>query len=396
LEGFGASHVWSGSTLVSLGDKNPEIYDVLFADLGLDIVRLRNNYGYGDEFDYDYIANCEHAITNGRDRTGRPLKIMISSWSPPASLKSTDNINGNNNATLKQSGGNYVYSEFGTWWADSVEQYASQGMVADYISIQNEPDFSPSDYEGCRFNPAESSSIAGYGKAFDAVYNALYSRMGSSMPKMLAPETTGFQGASGGSLSSYLSALNLSHVYGYAHHLYNCSDGGNAGCGGNPDNYIGNMTSFGNSYGDKPILQTEYSNADQVTSHDACINLAVLMHNSLVEEGAAGYLYWQLAWGEGGGLVSITTDNWTINPVYYAMLHYSKFTDPGWRRVEASTGSSSLRISAYISPDKSGLSVVIINTASQYNICQIHLKAESIDVLLININLKCRAGQVYL
>ena len=79
IEGFGASNVWSGSTLVSLGNNNPEIYDVLFGDLGLDIVRLRNNYGYGDEFDYDYIANCEHAITNARDRTGRPLKIMISS-----------------------------------------------------------------------------------------------------------------------------------------------------------------------------------------------------------------------------------------------------------------------------------------------------------------------------
>ncbi|MBN1697234.1 MAG: hypothetical protein JW881_06955 [Spirochaetales bacterium] len=162
LEGFGASHVWSGGTLVSLGDNNPEICDVLFADLGLDIIRLRNNYADGDEFDYDYIANCEHAITNGRDRTGRPLKIMISSWSPPASLRSNNDIFGGGEATLAKSGGGYVYSDFGVWWADSVEQYAAQGMMADYISIQNEPDWDPSDYESCRFEPSETSNIAGY------------------------------------------------------------------------------------------------------------------------------------------------------------------------------------------------------------------------------------------
>jgi hypothetical protein len=86
LEGFGAANVWSGSTLVSLGNYDPNIYDVLFGDLGLDILRLRNSYGYTAS--YNYINNCQHTITNARARTGRPLKILISSWSPQASLKS--------------------------------------------------------------------------------------------------------------------------------------------------------------------------------------------------------------------------------------------------------------------------------------------------------------------
>jgi hypothetical protein len=236
-------------------------------------------------------------------------------------------------------------------------------MVADYISIQNEPDYDAS-WASCRFAPSQTTSLAGYNEAFEAVYTELYSRMDANMPKMLVAETAGLNNA-----GNYINVLNdLSHVYGYAHHLYNCNDGGNAGCAANPDNYISRMTSVGVTYNDKPILQTEYADRDHVTSYEDCMNLAVLMHNSLAVEGVAGYLYWQLTYGPGEGLVSITNTSWTINPVYYAMKHYSAFTDPGWHRVGATTESSDLRISAFINPDGNELSVVIINTSPDANI----------------------------
>ncbi len=382
LEGFGASNVWSGYGLVNLGNNDPNIYDVIFGDLGLDILRLRNTYGYSG-YSADYINNCEHTVTNGRARTGRPLKIMISSWSPKASLKSNGSVSGGGDATLKKDAGGFMYDEYADWWADSLDQYASQDMVADYINMQNEPDFDAS-WDSCRFEPSETSSIAGYDEAFEAVYSELYSRMGPNMPKMLAPETTGLSRA-----GQYISALDdLSHVYGYAHHLYNCNDGGKAGCASNPDNYIPAMTSFGSAYNNKPILQTEYSDDTHVTSYEACMDLAVLMHNALTVEGASGYLYWQLTYGADEGLVSITNTSWTINPIYYAFKHYSAFTDPGWYRVDASLdglGTSFLRMSAYISPDSNQLSVIIINTSSSH----------AVDLDLSFIGFDVESGDVY-
>jgi glucuronoarabinoxylan endo-1,4-beta-xylanase len=353
IEGFGAANVWSGSTLAALGNSYPEIYDVIFADLGLDILRLRNVYNYPDD---SYIGYSASVISQGRARTGRPLKILLSSWSPEPSLKSNGQTN--NGGTLAQDAGGFMYDQYAQWWADSLDEYASQDIVADYIGMQNEPDYDAT-WDSCHFEPTETASYPGFDQATEAVYAEIYSRMGSAMPKMLAAETTGLDRA-----GEYIDELeDLSHVYGYAHHLYNCDNPtGNSGCGDDPDLYIPAMTSFGSQYNDKPIIQTEYSDDSHVTSYQACMDLALLMHNSLAVEGVSGYIYWQLTYSSGVGLVSITSSSWTINPIYYSMMHYSAFTDPLWQRVDASTNSSDLRISAYISPDNSEMSIIIINT----------------------------------
>jgi hypothetical protein len=86
----------------------------------------------------------------------------------------------------------------------------------------------------------------------------------------------------------------------------------------------------------------------------------------LVFEGVSAYIYWELFWEAPKGLVSFNGfgGSYTINPIYYAFKHYSAFTDPGWHRVEAWTDLGSqgdLRISAFINPDNSQLTIVIIN-----------------------------------
>jgi glucuronoarabinoxylan endo-1,4-beta-xylanase len=367
LEGFGASIAWLSEVLVPLADNNPGIYDVIFGDLGLDILRLRNTYGYTGN-DVNCINQCAEIISEGRARTGRPLKIMMSSWSPQASLKSNGTTT--NGGTLKKDGGgNYMYSEFADWWADSLTAWDNNGVVVDYVNIQNEPNWAAS-WDTCLFDPIETPTIAGYNQAFEAVYQELYSRMGSAIPKMLAPESEGFY-----LLQSYIDALiDANHVYGYAHHLYN--DGGTAY---NPDGYIPAMTNFAAQYGDRPLLQTEFSDDTHVTSYDAAIDLAVLMYNSLVIEQVSAYLYWELVWYQNKGLVGIASSSWTINPVYYAFKHYSALTDPGWRRVGASADSNSLRISAFKSPDSTELTIVIINVSDSRVVLTLALNGFSPD-----------------
>jgi hypothetical protein len=186
--------------------------------------------------------------------------------------------------------------------------------------------------------------------------------MGSSTPKMLSPETAGFNG-----ISNYIdNFVDSNHVYGYAHHLYN----GGLGNYSNADGYISVMNDFYSSYGDKPLMQTEFSKGGtgDVTSFTEAMNLACLMHNCLVFESASAYIYWELFWTHPKGLVSFPSmGTYRINPIYYAFKHYSAYTNPGWHRIAASTENGSLgdiRISAFKSPDNGQLTIVMLNKST--------------------------------
>jgi glucuronoarabinoxylan endo-1,4-beta-xylanase len=352
LEGFGASGAWYDGWLLAHPQKD-EIYDVLFRQLGLDIYRLRNPYQLTDDW-RDIMASSAEIIQAAEASLRHPIKIMVSSWSPPAFLKSNGSTAGGTLARDHDS--SYQYDKFGQWWADSLAAYERHGIDVEYVNIQNEPEFL-ADYDSCKLAPSETSDWAGYNLAFEAVYQELTSRM-TDMPKLLAPDSFGCSAS-----RAFIDELiDPSHVYGYAHHLYADGDYDD------PDSFILAMQSFASKYGDKPLFQTEYSCLCDVKPFNVALNLARHIHNSLVHEGVCSYFYWSLFWGEEGGLVTLdfpwqANPGYTINPIYYAFKQYSAFTDPAWRRVEASTDSTGLRISAFKSDDDTELSIVIINVS---------------------------------
>ncbi len=349
LEGFGASGAWYENWLTAHPLRN-EIYDVLFGQLGLDIYRLRNTY----DISSSNISNSAKIIQAAEVSLGHPIKIMISSWSPPDYLKSSGNTAG---GTLKKgASGNFMYSEFAQWWADSLIEYSSYGIEPNYISIQNEPDW-VADWDTCRLEPTETEQWAGYNLALDAVYQELSLRM-PEMPKLLAAEACGCNHS-----QAYIDALiDPNQVYGFAHHHYSDGDYDN------PDSFIPAMENLAANYGYKPLFQTEYSRGSGEEPFSVALDLARHIHNSLVHEGTSSFMYWDLFWANEGGLVSLdnpwqSNSGYTINHTYYAFKQYSAFTDPGWHSVEASTDSSSLRISAFTSPDANDLTIVIINVS---------------------------------
>jgi glucuronoarabinoxylan endo-1,4-beta-xylanase len=361
LEGFGAAGAWYEGWLTAHPQKTT-LYNILFRDLGLDIYRVRNCYG----FDGGYINTTKQIVQAAKTRNPS-LKILNCAWSPPAYLKSNNDTNSYPlPGTLKKDANDsnnsapyyYVYKAYAKWWADSLAAYESNSIHTDYMSIQNEGDFE-TDYESCKFLPTETSSYASYNQAFEAVYQKLNSVMGPNMPKMLAPETMGFGGA-----QAYINALiDVNHVYGYAHHLYSDGDYDY------PDSFVPGMQNFGSLYGYKPLFQTEYEKLSGATDDfSAAMNMALHMHNSLVCEGVCSYFHWCLFWGGSGGLVTLPTyggSSYIINPTYYVMQHYSKFTDPNWQRVDAnSSDSTNLRISAYKDPCEPNAAIVVINTST--------------------------------
>lgn len=338
MEGFGASVAWEVWQLYNHSEKS-EVYNYIFKELGLDILRLRNIYeNAGEEYIfglYGEIVDSFYSLSENEP------KIMISSWSPPADLKSNDNLVG---GTLKSEGGEYLYGDFAQYWMDALDEFEGVGIVPDYISLQNEPDWFR-DHETCRLEPTENDTSAGYDQALDSVYQRFQGLV--SPPMILSPEVLGI---GYNRLQNYASQFNHDHVDGYAYHLYHGGDGNV-----NPDAFNANLTAIANSYTGKPIFQTEYDKGDW-------FNTAWLMHNCLVHGNISGYLYWALVWGPAGKpLVTLDGSSYTINQVYWAFRQYSKAIHYGWKRVGASANEDSIRISAYLSPESDEMSIVIIN-----------------------------------
>ncbi|HMA91633.1 MAG TPA: glycoside hydrolase family 30 beta sandwich domain-containing protein [Polyangiaceae bacterium] len=358
LEGFGAAIAWYLST-VSGHTKGAELYQVLFGDLGLDILRMRNAFGRSEFTDAVREKKILEAATAS---IGRRPKVLMSSWSPPAALKANglETCTGEATCTLKKTDGAYVYTEFANYWFDAVNAYRNVGLVPDWISIQNEPDFIPTGYEGCKFRATETAEFPGYGQALAAVATKLNTM--SDPPKLIGPELIGIHWQK---MPTYMSALDKSLLWAAAHHLYERgTDGICDWRTPGPDSYLAPMLEAKSAVGTLPVFQTEFATDDD-NGTEGGFEVAWLIHNSLVEEGVSAWLYWDLVWGAGRGLVSVPDANsYSIRDQYYSVRHYARYTDPGDVRIGATASSAAVRVSAFRSPDQKRITLIVLNTGT--------------------------------
>jgi len=377
LVGFGAATAYQAYLLSGRTD---DIFKVLFVDSGLDILRLGNWYQnqnstnttpatpLGDSAAVQIVQKATAA------RGGLPPKILMSSWTPPSYLKSngmtrppygSGSSAANAAGTLMQKDGVYAYSDYADWWVRSLQAYAAEGVVPDYISIQNEPDFFTKGWETCLWGATEGATMegiatAGYGQALDAVYDAIEASTLASRPVMVGPETTGFQD---NVVQRYLAGMDLGKVGAIAHHLYGTTEDNP-----NPDWFNGAMNSVGKAAAAKglPTFMTEYS-----PNAPTMFDTAWLINNALTIEDVSAYIYWELVWSPTPptGLVTISNpapnSPYAINDTYYALKHFARWTDPGWVRVDATSSVSAVRTSAFVSPDGANLTLVLLNTGDK-------------------------------
>ncbi|MBN2573413.1 MAG: hypothetical protein JXP73_02495 [Deltaproteobacteria bacterium] len=375
LVGFGAAVAYQPHLLSGRTD---DVWQVLFVDSGLDILRLGNWYQNQSPTDtspatpFGDYAQVQIVQKATAVRGGTPPKILMSSWSPPAYLKSNGMTRPPYGAgetatagTLVKTGGAYAYADYADWWVRSLQAYAAQGVVPDYVSIQNEPDFHINHWETCLWGPTEGAvmegiATAGYGQAVDAVYNAIAASSLAEKPVLVGPETTGFRD---NIVQKYLPGLNLAELGAIAHHLYGTTEDNP-----NPDWFNAPMRDIAKAAAAAglPTFMTEYS-----PNTPTLFETAWLMNNALTVEGVSAYVYWELVWSPTPptGLVTLPTPPsgapYTINDTYYALKHFARWTDPGWVRVDATSSLSVVRASAFVSPDRSRLTLVLLNTSAK-------------------------------
>jgi glucuronoarabinoxylan endo-1,4-beta-xylanase len=359
LVGLGATVGYAEDDIVNHPQK-ADLYDAMFPELGIDLLRLRvrNGGGVGE------FGPASEILDAAEEGLGRVPALLVTSWSPPATLKQSGatNCQGNDDTcTLTRTpAGGFDYAGFANYWRASLDAYASAGITPDYIGIQNNPDWVPASSEvgeACKFLPVEGSAPAtvdgvevdveypGFAEALAAVQSALSGL--ASPPKIMAPEVSG-----AAEVADYAAALDLSSVDAIAHHLYG-TDPATLEAGAFQD-----LNALGAGYA-LPLFQTEMQ-ADG-------FGTAVLLHYTLAVEGAAVYVQTALASAASGpyenpkALVGLEEDSFTRLEPYYAFRHYSLDTAPGFVRVGATSNAPDLLASAWLSPEEDALTIVLVN-----------------------------------
>jgi glucuronoarabinoxylan endo-1,4-beta-xylanase len=360
LIGFGASIAY-GETDITTHPRRNGLYEAAFAGLGLDVLRLRNRYGAVD----DDLTTARTIVDEATQRLSRAPTVLLTTWSPPASLKANGDVKCQGNpgtcTLIKNASGAYDYAGFATYWRESLDAYAAIGVVPSFIGIQNNANWIPSSQElgeACKFLPVEGSTLVpingsdvevdypGYAEALTATLERLEGL--ATIPKILAPETSNFA-----AVSDYTPDLDFSQVDALAHHLY----------GVDPESIdigaLAALGNFGTEYA-RPILQTEMQ-ADGYGT-------AVLIHYTLEIEGGAAYVHSNLTGGIGGpganplALIGLTSTDFALQEPYHAMRHYALHTDPGWVRLRSTSNDPTLLASVWVSPTDDAMTAILVNS----------------------------------
>lgn len=179
MDGFGAAMTDSAAWLMETqlpGAERDQVMRQLFdpkQGIGISFLRVplgasdlaRNHYSYDDRPRGESDPGLER-FSIDHDRTeivpalrqalalNPAIKIMLSPWSPPGWMKTSDAMIG---GTLRED----AAAEFAGYLARAVVAYEKAGVPVYYLSLQNEPLYEPKDYPGMLMPAAQQARLIG-------------------------------------------------------------------------------------------------------------------------------------------------------------------------------------------------------------------------------------------
>jgi glucosylceramidase len=358
VEGFGASMTDSSAYLLAevLPAANlPSVMLSLFDHTqGIGISFLRNPMGASDlartVYSYDdqpagAADSSLAAFSIDHDRAdvlpllvmakgiNPQIKMMANPWSPPGWMKTSGSMI---RGSLKAS----AYSALAGYFVKYLQAYAESGVPVDYISVQNEPLYVPSDYPGMSMSNTEQLNLLR-----NSILPAL--QAANLTTKVLVYDHNWDQPAYPQSVLSDATVAASPNVGGTAWHWY----------GGSP----GAMTTIHNLYPELNNYVTEASGGTWIKD-EVKQDFEMIVHS--MRNWASAYVKWALALDQNRGphsggcgtctpLVTVDSRTGVVSyPVdYYTLGHFSKFVLPGSEAVWSSNAPG-LISAAFVSPNR--------------------------------------------
>jgi glucosylceramidase len=280
--------------------------------------------------------------------TGDNLKLYASPWSPPAWMKSNNNM-------LK--GGKLLpeyYQVWANYYVRFVQEYGKLGINFWGLTVQNEP-AAVQTWESCIYTAEEERDFV---KNF--MGPTLEKAGMSGLKLMIWDHNRGLMYQRAKTVFEDPEASK--YVWGTGFHWYT-------------GDHFDNVRLVAEAFPDKKLVFTE--GCAFPFNYDSLLNYkwgevygkSVLMD---ISNGACGWTDWNILLDETGGPNHV--GNFCLAPVigntktgeviymdsYYYLGHFSKFFRPGSKRITCSSNSDDLLSTAVLNPD-GGVAVVVLN-----------------------------------
>jgi glucosylceramidase len=291
------------------------------------------------------------------------IKIYASPWSPPAWMKTNNNM---------LYGGKLKPEYFQTWadyFVKYINAYKQEGIPIWGLTVQNEA-LAVQVWESCIFTAEEERDFVR-----DYLGPTLKKNGLSDLKLMFWDHNRGimYQRAE----VMYDDPEAAQYIYGIAFHYY-------VGC------HYDNVRMVHDAFPDKKIIYTE---AGMSGSWETGVNVAKNMIIDL-NNWTNGWTYWNMLLDENrgprhaGGLggssiveVDTRTGKVVYNPPFYYFGHFSRFIRPGARRIVCTSNSDDFLATAFINVDGQ-VAVVILNLSSVDSFCQLWVNSQVVKVIM--------------
>ena len=279
---------------------------------------------------------------------GRPLKLLVSPWSPPAWMKTNGQMNG----------GGSLLPQYRQAWARCfvrfIQAYAQEGVPVWGVSVQNEP-AATQRWDSCLYSAEEERDFvrdhlgpelaaAGLGGIRIIAWDHNRDRLVERASVVLSdPEAARY-------------------VWGTGFHWYG-------------ENHFDQVQLLHDAWPDKQLLFTEgcQEGGPHTGSWDLGERYAHAMVNDL-NRWTVGWIDWNLVLDETGGpnhvgnlcsapvLADRQSGSLLHQSSYHYIGHFSRFVQPGARRVLCAASRQDLEATAFLNPDGGSATVVLNRT----------------------------------
>jgi glucosylceramidase len=274
--------------------------------------------------------------------SGGALRLYASPWSPPAWMKTNDEMKH----------GGKLRPEYRQTWADYfvkyVKAYAAEGVPIWGLTVQNEA-LATQVWESCLFTANEERDFVR-----DYLGPTLHKQGLKDVKLMIWDHNRGliYQRAA----SAYQDPVASRFIWGTAFHWY-------------VGDHYDNVRQLHDAFPDKGLLFTEGAGRGTWESAQRLVKNVVLDLNNW----SAGWTVWNLlldptggprhAGGLMGGSIvnaDFETGELRFNPPHYAFGHFSRFIKAGARRIVCTSSSDDFLATAFLNPDGK-IAVVLTN-----------------------------------
>jgi O-glycosyl hydrolase len=291
------------------------------------------------------------ALKAKAEKSGEPLKIIASVWSPPYWMKYVNSIFGGDHTwnRLKAQPHNDSRDRFAQYCAAYCKYIkAETGLDIYAFSPQNEPYFAQG-YQSCVYDFAQLADIVGrVGRRFEK----------EGIPaKIFTPEDV----TELARIKSYISAvledpLARKHTGVIAVHGY-------ANDGISRDSTL--PTAWAETYAlcrkyNKPLWMTETSGYGN--SWGDAMKVAQAIYAALKHGKLSAWVWWQI--NEPGGTDMVLMSDGKPTHKYYVSKNYYRYVRPGAICVEATSSDDQVAALAFKHPEKKTMTVVLINSGA--------------------------------